>query len=145
MKTLIWYCRKFRISNVKKSTRMNPIDQEVEENIDEKNVIVPWITVESEKDKNFFDDFLSDIKKVSDKFKTNKIILVPFAHFTSKIPKKEISFKVFNELYNFLVSKNYEVKKVHFGSYKDILLDSPANEYQVMFRSYPKNFKKHNE
>ena len=124
---------------------MNPISQNSEENIDEKNVIVPWVTIESEKDKIFFDDFLNDIRVVADKFKTNKIILFPFAHFSSKIPKKETSFKIFDNLYEFLIKNNFNVKKAHFGSYKDVLLDSPANEYQVMFRSYPKKFNKENK
>ncbi|HOY55841.1 MAG TPA: threonyl-tRNA synthetase editing domain-containing protein [bacterium] len=140
MKALIWYCKKFKISDVKKSTRMKPIIQDLEENLDEKKVVVPWVTIESHKDENFFSDFLNDLKIVADKFKTKKIILCPFAHFASKIPSKEISFEIFCNLADYLIKNGFEVKKVHFGSYKNVLLSSPASEYQVMFRSYSKEF-----
>jgi hypothetical protein len=48
MKTLIWFCRDFKIGNVIPSKKIKQLDQDkfITENISEKNVIVPWITIE---------------------------------------------------------------------------------------------------
>lgn len=144
MKVLIWYYKELKINNIIPSNKIKQIDQTnfSTENIFEKNVIVPWITIEIKNDLNYFNDFLKDINFFKERFKTNKIILVPFAHLTEKIAPRDVSFNIILKLKEFLKENKYEVSMAHFGSYKDVLIDCPADEYQIVHRSYPlKNFK----
>lgn len=145
MKVLIWYCREFKINNVVLSKRIKPTEQKdiTKEELSIKNTIVPWITIESKDDIEYLDFFLKDLIIFKERFKTNKIVLVPFSHLTEKIAKKEVSFFIFKKIKELLLKNNFKVEMVHFGSSKDVLIDSPADEYQLVHRSYPlKNFKK---
>lgn len=145
MKVLIWYCREFKINKVVLSKRIKPTEQKdiTKEELSIKNTIVPWITIESKDDIEYLDFFLKDLIIFKERFKTNKIVLVPFSHLTEKIAKKEVSFFIFKKIKELLLKNNFKVEMVHFGSSKDVLIDSPADEYQLVHRSYPlKNFKK---
>ncbi len=138
MKILIWHCQEIFIGNIKKINEdLLNIDNKIEE-ISEKNVIVPWVTIESESDYNYFEDLLIDLKKLCKRFKTNKIVLIPFAHFSNKIPLNKISFRIISDLENYLIQNNLKVSRAHFGSAKDIRFFSPADSKQVLFKQYPK-------
>jgi hypothetical protein len=100
---------------------------------------VPWITIQSKKDVDYFDLFLNDINLLKKRFKTNKIILLPFAHLTEKIASGDVSFLILEKLKIFLQNNDFDVKMAHFGSAKDLTFISPADEYQVIHRSYPLN------
>ena len=82
MKVLIWYCEKFAIKDIQDSSRMNKIDEN-ENLIDDNNVIVPWITIETKEDSNYFEDLLKELKLVKSIYNTNKVIILPFAHLSS--------------------------------------------------------------
>lgn len=142
MKTLIWHCAYFKMGKVLNSTRMSKIDNN-NNLINEANVIVPWVTVESSEDVNFFSEFYDEMYFLKGRYKTNKIVLLPFAHLSSQICKKEIAFDILNKLKYYLETKNLIVTMAHFGSYKDIEFCSKADIHQVKFRAFPapNNFK----
>ncbi len=142
MKALIWHCKKFNMGNSKPTKKFNCVDFEIT-NIFEKNVLAIFISIENIGDTAYFFDLLSDLKKLSLRFDTNKIIIIPFVHFITKIPPIKEAFEVINKFYAFLAYEGYVVKKAHFGSSKDIELMSPSDPFQVVFRSYPSevNFK----
>lgn len=145
MKALIWFCKEFKIGNVILSEKTKKIEQEniTSENISKKDVIVPWITIEGKKDLDYFSFFLKDIVFLKERFKTNKIILLPFAHLTEKIASREVSFSILLKLKDFLKENDFDCSMAHFGSSKDVLINCPADSYQIVFRSYPlKSFKK---
>jgi hypothetical protein len=144
MKALIWYCKEIKIGNVIPSRKIKSINQKevTKEAIYEKKVIVPWITIEGKEDFNYFNDFLKDVLFFKDRFKTNKVVLLPFAHLTEKIASGEVSFSLLLKLKLFLEENNFKVEIAHFGSFKDFSFTSPADQYQIVHRSYPlKNFK----
>jgi hypothetical protein len=145
MKALIWFCKEFKIGNVINSNKIKEINQKniTSKEIYKKNVIVPWITVEGKKDINYFNNFLKDVLFLKERFKTDKVVLVPFAHLTEKIASRDISFSILLKLKDFLEENNFKVDMAHFGSSKDVLINCPADQYQIIFRSYPlSNFKK---
>lgn len=109
-----------------------------ESNILEENVIVPWITIESEKDYNYFDDFLQDLTEMKNHFKTNKVVLTPFAHLANSQVTFKTAFRILCDLDDFLKQNGFITIKAHFGSAKDLKFYSPADKLQVVFRSYPK-------
>ncbi|MFH0906232.1 MAG: threonyl-tRNA synthetase editing domain-containing protein [archaeon] len=134
MKALIWHCKYFKIKNHKLFLNIT-IDQEPK-NIEENNVIVPWITIETQKDEKCFKKILKDIIFLKERFNTNKVILTPFAHLSNKNADINISYEILNKLEIFLTKNNFNVTRVHFGSSKDTFFESEADKYQVIFRSY---------
>ena len=66
-------------------------------------------------------------------------MLVPFVHLTEKIASRDDSFNILKKLYYFLLKHNFDVKMAHFGSAKDVIINCPADKYQVVHRSYPLN------
>jgi len=137
MKSLIWYCKNLAVTNIQQMKNSENVCDNNSSEIMAQNVIVPWVTIESESDYNYFEDFLTDLKKVSKRFKTNKIVIIPFAHFANKLPPYSISFRIINDLGQYLEKNGFETKRAHFGSAKDLMFFSPADKYQVIARQYP--------
>jgi len=138
MKVLIWYCKKLEIGKCKlndSSVSIKVLNST--KKIKERKVLNPWITIEGKEDENYFEDFEKDIKEMSDYFKTDKIVILPFVHFVYDIPPYSLSFEVLMKLKAFLESKKYKVQLAHFGFAKDLKFFSPADEKQVLMRSYP--------
>lgn len=138
MKALIWYCKKLEIGEVKPGgSKISTTFANSMKKIKEKKVLNPWITIEGPEDVHYFDAFEKDLKELADHFKTNKVVLLPFEHFIYEIPPYEVSFRVLMELKEFLESRKYCVQLAHFGSAKDFKFFSPADEKQVVMRTYP--------
>jgi hypothetical protein len=136
MKALIWHCKELDIKTGQKSEKVK-IPTPFENDINETDCIVPWVTIESENDINYFSDFLKDLHFLSNKFKTKKIILTPFAHLTNRIASQQSSFDILNKLSNYLEENDFIVTKADFGSTKDIRFFSESDKHQVVFRDYP--------
>jgi threonyl-tRNA synthetase len=144
LRALFWFCSNFNLGNITPSSRTKKVD-EFELPINETDVIVPWVTVESISDgsSKVFDQFLTDLTSFSNHHKSKKIILVPFAHLSEKIAKRDVAFKVLLNLEKFLLENGFQVTRAHFGSYKDLSFESKANKLQVVSRVYPiPDFKK---
>ena len=65
-----------------------------------------------------------------------KIVVVPFAHLSSKIAGSEKGLKVFKLVEAKLKAKKLAVKRAHFGSNKSILLDVFGHAGNVRFREF---------
>jgi hypothetical protein len=137
MKCLIWYCKDLYIGNIQVSDKAKDLDND-ENTIDDNNCIFPWITIETEQDYNYFDDVLKDINSLKEHFKTNKIVLMPFAHLANSQVSFKTAFRILCDLEEHLKKNGFLVTKGHFGSAKDLKMYSPADKMQVIFRSYPK-------
>jgi|GEM_PF-1387486 len=139
MKVLFWFCKNLKISNPHTSSK-SKINDSSFDLIDEKDVLVPWITIESKSDGSVerFLQVLSDLNLMSSHFKTKNVVVVPFAHLSSQIAEQKTSFEIIGEFCSFLKEKGFVVKRANFGSHKDLEFSSPADEFQVFFRQYPK-------
>lgn len=102
------------------------------------NSLVLWVTIESLNDKNYFGELLKDIVQLSKRFNTKVVVLTPFVHLTNKPLNQKQSLVIIKALEKYLGEKGFGVKKAHFGSAKDLKMSSPADKYQVVYRSYPK-------
>lgn len=138
MKCLIWYCKKYYLGNIQQSNRLKEKLDNNENEINEENTFAIWITIEIESDYNYFENLLKDLNELKGHFKTNKIILTPFAHLANPQVSFKTAFRILCDLETFLKQNNFDVKKAHFGSAKDLKFFSPADPKQVVFRSYPK-------
>jgi len=143
MKVLMWHCKKFRISNIKHSTRMNIIDNQINEidemdEMDEMDVIVPCITIESAEDSLFLEDLIEEIAEMSAIHQTKKIIVAPFGHLSHLCCARKKAYHILQTLVTMLKEKGFVTKLVHFGSHKDTEFLSESHPEQVRFRTYPK-------
>ncbi len=138
MKCLIWYCKELYMGNVHPSERIKEELDKKELDINENNIIMPWVTIETENDYNYFEDFLETINEMKNHFNSNKIALTPFAHLANSQVSFKTAFRIICDLEEFLKQKGFTVIKGHFGSAKDLRFYSPADTKQVVFRSYPK-------
>ena len=137
MKVLMWHCAKFRLGNINHSHRIKAIDHR-NNDISEQNVIVPWITVESEKDIFFLDDVIQEIEKMSATYNTKLVVITPFGHLSNTHCNKKKAYEILQTLTQRLVDKMFAAQLAHFGSYKDVEFLSEAHPEQVKFRTYPK-------
>jgi len=137
MKALIWHCDSYFVGNPLKSKTAQNISDDGH-NINVKNSLSIWITIESLDDKNHFEELLVDLKLLSKRFDTKVITITPFAHLTNKPLNLKQSFLIIEELELFLKELGFDVQRAHFGSAKDLKMSSPADQYQCVYRSYPK-------
>ena len=137
MKVLIWHCKKFRISNIKHSTRMNIIDNNIN-GIDEIDVIVPCITIESAEDSQFLEDLIEEIAEMSVIHQTKRVIVAPFGHLSHLCCTRKKAYHILQTLVTMLRNRGFVTKLVHFGSHKDTEFLSESHPEQVRFRTYPK-------
>ena len=137
MKVLIWHCDSYFVGNPIKSQKAQNINDD-NHNVDVKNSLVIWATIESLDDNSYFPDLLNDINLLSKRFDTKIIALTPFAHLTNKPLNLKQSFLIIDKLNDYLKENGFDVKRAHFGSAKDLRMFSPADQYQCVFRSYPK-------
>ena len=63
---------------------------------------------------NIVEKFIENIKEISDKIKTKKIVLYPYAHLSSNLANPEIAIKVLEKREKEL-KKDFEVVKAPFG------------------------------
>ncbi len=136
MKTLFWFCKELYIGNIIHSPKVKIKDVALED-IDVKESIMVWITVESKKDIDYFSEIELDLRFLCKRFNTKTVVIIPFAHLTNKVAGHDISFNVIELLQKYILDKGYVVKRANFGSSKDLKFFSPSDAYQVVFRSYP--------
>jgi len=137
MKLIIWHCDSYFIGNPIKSQKAQN-NVETVKNIDVKNSLSIWITIESLEDKNYFSDLLRDIDPLSKRFNIKLIVLTPFVHLTNKPLNLKQSHIIIKELGSYLHKKGFDIKRAQFGSAKDLKMVSLADQYQCVYRSYPK-------
>lgn len=124
MKTLSLHCDyvKFRpLKKAVKSTADVPEKEKREIRVEE--VLVVMISVERGDDEKCVAELVKNVKDASEKVKTGKIVLYPYAHLSSELASPEVAVKVLNEAEKFLKDeKKFEVSKAPFGYYKELEL-----------------------
>lgn len=137
MKVIIWHCDSYFVGGAIKSEKAQNIVDLVQD-VNVKNSLVIWITIESLKDKIYFEDLLEDITLLSQRFNTKTIVLTPFVHLTNKPLNLKQSLVIIIALDKYLKENGFDVKRANFGGAKDLRMSSPADKYQCVYRSYPK-------
>ena len=99
MKTLFWFCKELYIGNIIHSPKVKIKDVALED-IDVKESIMVWITVESKKDIDYFSEIELDLRFLCKRFNTKTVVIIPFAHLTNKVAGHDISFNVIELLQN---------------------------------------------
>jgi threonyl-tRNA synthetase len=92
---------------------------------DYSNVLVVFITVEADDEKNpgfVAEKAVEEILDVYSKVKAGGVILYPYAHLSSSLASPSKAIEILIKIYNALKQRNLKVFRAPFGWYKEFLL-----------------------
>lgn len=136
MKVLLIYCKTFAYTPTSKTLEMAEIN-EVSESFE--NVQTAFVQVEEddiERESEVSKKLLKNIKWVSGKNNTKKVILHSFAHLSESKADPEITLKIFNKVEERLKSVGYEVAQTPFGYFLDLQINAPGFSLARVFKSF---------
>ena len=124
MKALLLHCKNYRIeigqlANRPANVHPEPVTETAQS---ETNCVVALITVESGDTVESTVRVVDDIKKMAQDVGHNNIVILPFAHLSSNLADSETSVPILENIKSKL-SDEFNVKRGHFGSHKEYLLE----------------------
>ncbi|MEM4347689.1 MAG: threonine--tRNA ligase [Candidatus Altiarchaeota archaeon] len=108
------------------------------------NVLVAFISVEKEDEKNPEDiakKLVNEIKEIYEKVKATSIVLYPYAHLSSSLSNSGTAKKILNSSYEYLQS-DFKVIKAPFGWYKSFELKCKGHPLSELSREFHAEEKK---
>lgn len=78
---------------------------------------------------------VQEIQKMAHDVGRSDIILLPFAHLSNELAESELSLLILDNLTK-TFSKEFNVRRGHFGSHKEFLVDVFGHAGNVRFREY---------
>jgi len=138
MKALLLHCKNYKGKIIELSDRpKNIIPEDVEETEQDcKNCIVVLLTVEEQDRKDsIIGNLFEEIKKMSEEIGINSIVVLPFAHLSSKLADSKTSIYFIDKLEEKL-NKVFNVVRAHFGSHKELILHLSGHPGNVRFREF---------
>lgn len=97
--------------------------------------IVALVTVEKSDSPDSVQFLQDDIKKMSQDIGHKHVVILPFAHLSNNLADSEDALKLLESLKEGLKSE-LEVKRSHFGSHKEFMVDVFGHPGNVRFREY---------
>jgi hypothetical protein len=140
MKVLLLHCKNYRTAVGELATRPKDITPETisedEKVFSAQDCVVALITAENGDDPHLVStqcaaEIISMVKDV----KRKKVVLLPFAHLSSNLASTKDSLTVLETIQD-EVEKEYTVDRGHFGSHKELLLDTYGHAGNVRFREF---------
>jgi len=136
MKLLMIYMSKFSFKPTLKTIESMP-DCTEEKEFD--NIQAAFIQVEKEDEENeatVKKKLLKNLKWVSGKNDTKKIILHSFAHLSESKAEPEFTKSLFDNIEERLVNSGFEVEQTPFGYFLDLHLSAPGFSLARVFKSF---------
>ena len=92
--------------------------------------------------KNDKEEYVSElalrIEKLNKQFyMLNKIVILPFAHFSYNLASPKMSKEFISQLSSILKDKGFEVFQVTFGTHKDMVFEIPGQPAEVSYFEFP--------
>jgi len=137
MKILTLHCDYIRYQPLKKALK-NPEPLSSTSLVEVKEPLVVLTAVEKGDSSTTVNQLIEAVKKTSKDVTTNKIVLYPYAHLSSKLAAPEIAQKILVEAENRLQKEGFEVTRAPFGYYKSFELKCkghPLSELSKEFTS----------
>ncbi|MFI5271332.1 MAG: threonyl-tRNA synthetase editing domain-containing protein [Candidatus Saccharimonadales bacterium] len=137
MKALFLHCKNYRIAVGKLANRPANIHPEpvTETTQEQDNCVVVLITVEKGDGVESTSGIISEITKMAHDVGHNNIVVFPFAHLSNNLAESEISISILENIKEKL-SDEFNVKRGHFGSHKEFMLDVFGHPGNARFREY---------
>lgn len=124
MKTLFLHVDYIKFKPLRKALKKIADISEKEKKGNEVKDALAVLTAVEKSDSNIDEivrEFVKNIKEISEKIKTKKIVLYPYAHLSSNLANPEMAIKVLEKTKEKL-EKEFEVVKAPFGYYKEFEL-----------------------
>ena len=136
MKLLMIYC-----DNFKYKTTLRTLDfvEDLNEEKEFEKVEVGFIQIEEkdeEKETEIIRKLIKNLKWISKKNKTNKIILHSFAHLSESKASPEVTLDILNKSEERLKNSGYEVYQTPFGYFLDLSVIAPGFSLARVFKSF---------
>jgi len=138
LKALLFHCKHYLTEFDSFSNRPSKIrPEELKEERQECNdCVVALVTVEKKDELVIVTRGLADeIAKMCKEVGKDKVVIVPFAHLSSKLAGSEKGVETL-KLVEKKLEKNLNVERAHFGSNKSLLLDVFGHAGNVRFREF---------
>jgi threonyl-tRNA synthetase len=137
MKALLLHCKNYSIKVGQLANRPVDVHPEpvIESSQSETDCVVALITAENGDTVKSTAPIIDDIKKMAHDVGRNNVVVLPFAHLSSNIASSDIALPVLENITN-LLRVEFNVKRGHFGSHKEYLLDVYGHAGNTRFREY---------
>jgi hypothetical protein len=137
MKSLLLHCKNYHIKIGLLANRPINVKPEVvtENTQSQTDCIVALVTVEKEDTVESTTPLAGEIKKFADEVGRKNIVILPFAHLSNNLASSEISIPILENIKTRLIGE-FNVKRGHFGSHKEYLLDVYGHAGNTRFREY---------
>ncbi len=137
MKVLLLHCKNYRIqvgqlANRPDNIHPEPVSEPAQTEI---NCVVALVTVEKGDTVESTAGLIDEITKMAHDVGHNTIVILPFAHLSSSLADTETSIPILDNLKDNL-SGEFVVKRGHFGSHKEFLLDVYGHAGNARFREF---------
>ena len=135
MKLLMIYSEKFAY---KTTTKTIEEASEISESKEIKDVLVGFIQVEKEdeKDQKYVETkLIKNLKWAARKNNTNNILLHSFAHLSESKADIKFTKQIFDNVEERIVIANYEVSQTPFGYFLDLDLQAPGKSLARIFKN----------
>ena len=136
MKLLILDCNKFEYVLDHKTE----VGEEVTENMKHAvydNPTVIFCAIEAKDEEKIISESAKEIRRITRKNQSKKVILNPFAHLSSQLAQPEKAISLLNKLTEKLKEcTDFETVRCEFGWYKKFMTDVKGHGNSQIFREY---------
>ncbi len=137
MKALLLHCKNYRIkigtlANRPKDVRPEPV---VEPEQSQEDCVVALITAENGDTQGKLKALGKDITKMTEDVGRRSVVILPFAHLSNNLLESSAAIELLEQLRQDL-SKDFDVKRSHFGSHKEFMIDVFGHPGNVRYREY---------
>jgi hypothetical protein len=135
MKLLMIYCKSFSYTPTIKTLDMvaDAVDGQYFENV--QTAFIHMEKEDEEREKEVAKKLLKNLKWVTGKNKTKKIVLHSFAHLSESKAEPEFTMTFFDGVQQRLENSGFEVSQTPFGYFLDLHVDAPGFSLARVFKS----------
>ncbi|PTD93853.1 threonine--tRNA ligase [archaeon SCG-AAA382B04] len=136
MKLLLLHANHFKYEVTDKT----PVAEDIDNDLKKKEMgegLVVFLTVESNDELDIdyaIESGAKNIKEVSKKVNTKKVMLYPYAHLSSDLGSKEAAIKILDGVENELEKNDFDVERSAFGWYKSFEIETKGHPLSELSR-----------
>src|SRR5659263_50950 len=122
----------------KKST---PVAEKIDDDLKKgrmEEVLTVFVAVEKNDEENLeyaATQAVTEIKKVTDQVKTNRVMLYPYAHLSSSLSSPKAAIETLKKIEELLKEASFEVKRAPFGWYKSFTIKCKGHPLSELSRT----------
>jgi len=138
MRALILHTDQFKSKTVEKSTRPEGIKSDPEGLGDREmqNGITVFFCVKKNDDSVKLNNLYNEILSAANDFKTQEIMIAPFAHLSNQTAEPKLAKKLYEELVLRFKETTFKIETSQFGYHKSLLLEIKGHPGSFRYREF---------